>query len=162
MLVVFVAAIGAMRMPYVFAVFTDPRLPFPTALRVTSALFVFMLQNMTPAALAFTVLTSLLIGINSALLVYYVRRFGGLPQTRNVAGGAFGSALAFAIALFGFGCLSCGSVFVASLIAALGGAGLLAAVPYLGAGVGTLGVILLLLSVFYLARAIEKPPVCAV
>jgi len=150
------------RVPYTYSLFFNPDIPFALAVRLTIGLFIFSLQNMSFLPLLHTVATSVLIGMNVALLMFYIRKFGGVPSKKNVASGTFGSVLALAISLFGFGCLSCGSAFFAALFSALGGAGLLAAAPYLGTGISLLGIALLVLSIAFLARAINKPPVCPV
>ena len=146
--------------PYTYSLFSNSSVSFARALELTIGLFAFSIEKMPLISLSHAALTSLLIGINVALLSFYVRRFGGAPSTRNMASGTFGGALALAMALFGFGCLSCGSIFFASLFTALGGAGLLAAVPYLGVGVSLLGIGLLTLSAVLLVRAINTPAVC--
>ncbi|HQT82673.1 MAG: hypothetical protein B7W98_00500 [Parcubacteria group bacterium 20-58-5] len=159
-LAVFGIIVFAARVPYTITLFENPGISFLLAVRLTVGLFVFSLQNMSLASLLHAAVTSLLIGINAALLAFYVRRFGGVPSSGSVASGTFGSVLALAISFFGFGCLSCGSVFFAALFTALGGAGLIAAVPYFGFVASALGIGLLILSVVFLARAINKPPVC--
>ena len=159
-LLTFGAVVFSARIPFTFALFFNPDIAFPLAVRLTAGLFVFSLQNMSLFSILHAAATSVLIGINIALLTFYARRFGGVLSKKNIAGGTFGSALALAVSLFGFGCLSCGSVFFAALFSALGGAGLLTAAPYLGAGIGIFGILLLVLSIVFLARAINKPPVC--
>ncbi len=159
-LLVFGSTVFSSRIPYTYQLFFNPDISFPLAVRLTGGLFVFSLENMSLFSVLHAAATALLIGINAALLTFYVRKFGGVPSTKNVASGTFGSVLALSISLFGFGCLSCGSVFFAALATALGGAGLLAAAPYLGVGISLLGIGLLTVSVVFLARAISKPPVC--
>jgi len=159
-LATFAVIVFSTRIPYTYALFSNPDIAFLLAVRLTGGLFVFSLENMPFFPMLHAAATALLIGVNLALLVFYVRAFGGVPSRRNVASGTFGSMFALAVALFGFGCLSCGSVFFVALVGALGGAGLLAAVPYLGIGASLLGIGLLVLSIVFLARAINAPPVC--
>lgn len=161
-LFVFAAIVFFARIPYTYALFSNPDIAFLLAVRLSGGLFVFSLENMSFFSILHAALTSLLIGINMALLVFYVRAFGGIPSKKNVASGTFGSVFALAISLFGFGCISCGSIFFATLFTALGGAGLLAAAPYLGAGISLLGLGLLVLSIVFLARAINAPTVCPI
>ena len=110
-----------------------------------------------PAYLAYLALASLLIGVNAALFVFYVRARRAALSVRHVAGGVLGSFFAF----IGFGCVSCGSVVLAPFLAAAGAAGF-GASPYLGTGLGIAGIGLLTLSAALLARTINAPPVCPV
>ena len=159
-LATFALVVFSVRIPYTYTLLLNPDISFPLATKLTVGLFVFSLEQMSAWSLLHAATTATLIGINIALLIFYIRRFGGVPSRKNVASGTAGSALALAVALFGFGCLSCGSVFFAAFFTALGGASLLAAAPYLGAGISFLGIGLLVLSIVFLARAINAPPVC--
>jgi hypothetical protein len=106
--------------------------------------------------LAYAFATAFLLGMNVALLVFYFRMFRSLPT--SAAGGILGGATA----LLGFGCAACGSVFIVSLITALGGAGLVATLPHHGNYFGYAGIVLLSVSAVFLTRAVNKPRVCPI
>lgn len=106
----------------------------------------------------FTLLLPLLFGINSALLIFYIRFFKTAPSSLSLGGGIMGSISAF----LGIGCAACGSVFLSALTSTLGASGLLALLPFHGKEVGYAGLLFLLISSTLLARSISKPPVCPV
>lgn len=135
----------------------DPSIPLLVAIRLTTDLLASSLENASIFFISYTTLTALLIGINSALLIFYVRLYQIIPSFREVTVGAVGSFLA----LIGFGCVSCGSIFLTALVVAASGTGLAATASYLGVGIGILGIGLLILSAIFLSRAINTPPVCA-
>ena len=152
-LVVFFAAVWLPNARLVSLFFFDPSLSFAFALRLTWDLLLSSLQNIQPLFFLYTALAALLIGINAALLVWYIRLYQFAPSVRNVASGIAGAFLA----LIGFGCVSCGSIFFTALLTAASGTGLLILIPYLGVGVGILGLVLLVISAIFLSRAINTP-----
>jgi hypothetical protein len=108
-------------------------------------------------AALYTVVISILFGINSSLLVYYIRRRQtNVSNTSGHTAGVFGVVSG----LFGVGCAACGSVIVSGLLALVGAGGLLALLPLHGAEFGVLGVMLLSYSVYQLSKRISDPLVC--
>jgi hypothetical protein len=101
---------------------------------------------------------SFLVGINIALALFYVRLYKAAPSSLSVAGGAIG----FVSAIFGFGCVACGGVFLTAIATTAIGSGLIAALPFGGVEIGYLGVGFLMLSAWILAKAINKPLVCPI
>jgi hypothetical protein len=125
-------------------------------------LFIFQLYlnldtHMYPAAVVTTVIISILLGINSALLVYYIRfrRQSG----RNKVGHAAG-VLGLVAGVFGIGCAACGSLIIASLLSVVGAAGLLATLPFGGGEFSAVGIVLLGYSIIALTQRIADPLVC--
>ncbi len=157
-ILVFLLAVWLPALPLASLFLADPSLSHSLALSLVGGLLVSSITNAPLSSLGYTALAALLIGVNVSLLAFYLRTYRAAPAAGSVAGGIAGSLFA----LIGFGCVSCGSVFFTTLFAAVGGTGLLATVPYLGTGVGIAGVVLLILSAAFLARAINKPPVCPV
>ncbi|WKZ29631.1 MAG: hypothetical protein QY323_02775 [Patescibacteria group bacterium] len=99
-----------------------------------------------------TLALAVLFGINVAFIVRYMRR-----QVRmHRAAGA--SALGVLVGLLGVGCAACGSALFASL---LGTGSALAALPLRGQEFTWLGIALVLLSTFSLARKLVEPEACA-
>jgi hypothetical protein len=112
----------------------------------------------TTPLLAFYAIFSLLTGANAALLAYYWRTRSSIPGSG--AGGALGAA----IALLGFGCASCGTLFL-TLVATSVGGGALAALPRgtdIGWALKGAGVALLSYSLILLVGRIKSPLVCPV
>lgn len=97
-----------------------------------------------------------LFGLNAALVVHYMRR-----QVRlNRAAGA--SALGVVIGLLGVGCASCGSVFLTSLLGVGATIGALSWLPLHGQEFTWLGILIVLASMFSIARKIVEPEACAI
>jgi hypothetical protein len=93
-----------------------------------------------------------LFGVNTAFIERYMRR-----QVRlHHAAGA--SAIGVLVGLLGVGCAACGSALLASL---LGTGGALAALPLRGQEFSWIGIVLVVLSTFSLARKIVEPEACA-
>jgi len=121
-------------------------------------LLYFALLDPEPTDALYAIALSLLIGINAALLVFYFKLHRAIPSKVDVASGVVGSIAA----ILGFGCAACGSLFATALISAIAGAGFAAKLPLDGPEFQILGVLLLLFSIFHLARAINKPLVCPI
>ncbi|MCW9054409.1 MAG: hypothetical protein OQJ98_00260 [Candidatus Pacebacteria bacterium] len=109
-------------------------------------------------SVVFIVVASVLFGINAALLAYYIKvRQGGLGGGSTVLsiGGVVASFL-------GIGCAACGTIILTSLLGLLGGAGLVALLPFGGAEFGVLGGVALLYSTWFILENISKPLTCPV
>ena len=63
--------------------------------------------------------------------------------------------------VLGLGCAACGSLFATALLSSIAGAGVVS-LPFDGFVFQIVGIGLLLFSIFQLARAINKPPVCPI
>lgn len=100
---------------------------------------------------ASTLVLAMLFGVNAAFIERYMRRQVRLHQ----AAGA--SAFGVLVGLLGVGCAACGSALFASL---LGTGGALAALPLRGQEFTWLGILLVLLSTFSLARKLVEPEAC--
>ncbi len=103
-------------------------------------------------------LVLLLLSIEVALLVFYLRRvqkatkgFKG-SQIKGLAGAISG--------VLGIGCAACGSVILTGIAASLGVTGLLLALPLHGGEFALLGIVLLAWSISYLVKKIYDPLVC--
>ncbi len=100
-----------------------------------------------------TLVLATLFAVNAAFIERYMRRKVRLHQ----AAGA--SAAGVLVGLLGVGCAACGSALFATL---LGTGGALAVLPLRGQEFTWLGILLVLISTFSLARKIVEPEVCAV
>jgi hypothetical protein len=106
------------------------------------------------------ILSVVLFGINIALLIFYIRR---RQSTSNAGGTASLVSLGGAVsAVLGIGCAACGSVILTAVLGLLGAGGLLVLLPFHGVEFGVLGVVLLLVSCWYLIKKIDDPLVCSV
>lgn len=104
----------------------------------------------------FTMLISLLAGLNIAMLVYYLKRRIGLERTTgtSVVGMFFG--------LVGVGCASCGSVILSSFLGIGVTGGIIGFLPLRGSEFALFGIALLLWSNYSLALKIKQPAICLV
>jgi uncharacterized membrane protein len=89
------------------------------------------------------------------MIVHFVRSRRAVPG-REMAAGA-GGAIAGAAAA---GCAACGSFVLFAVLTFLGAAGALAFLPLGGGELSLLSVVLLVLSIYLIARRIVVAPVC--
>lgn len=119
-----------------------------------------LFTNFTWYSGLYTVLIALLMGVNIALLVFYISRsrsISAVDRTLSLTGiGGFVSGL------FGIGCAACGTIIVAGALKLLGIAWLLTYLPLHGAEFGFLGVGLLALTTYTLLKRISDPLVCPI
>ena len=101
-------------------------------------------------------LLAALFGLNAALIVHYMRRQAGAHR----AAGA--SAFGVLVGLLGVGCAACGSVFLSSLIGIGATVGALRWLPLHGLEFTWLGILLIIGSMFSVARKIVEPEACAI
>jgi hypothetical protein len=111
----------------------------------------------TPPTLAiFNASISLLIGYNVSLLIYYWKHYKTTPTQTGITSGALGTLITF----LGFGCASCGTFFISSLLASVGAAGL-ATIPIFNSYLfQTAGILLLTYSTFILYKKTNDPLLC--
>ena len=117
-------------------------------------------SNFTLFTASYTVLISLLMGVNVSLLWYYgarARRLSKIDRTVTFTGiGGFVSGL------FGIGCAACGTILVAGILKLLGIAWLITYLPLHGAEFGIIGVGLLLFTTYLLTKRINDPLLCKI
>lgn len=125
-------------------------LPLADKITLPVRLLASSTTNVTTLSALYTVIISVLSGINVALIVELVRK------RRMVTGGAVaGGAGVFAGAL-GVGCAACGSLILTALIGTTVGTGALALLPLGGAEFGIIGVGLLVYATYLLTKQINK------
>lgn len=137
---------------------TAPSLPagFYTSVK----LFSLALSDSSFVLTGFYLATALLVGANLALLAFYAKKYRAMPG----AGSVGTSSLAALVTLLGFGCASCGTLFLSFLLTSLGGTGL-AVIPADERFVWALrgaGLALLAFSLWRLAKHANEPLVCSV
>lgn len=120
---------------------------------------IFILEsiNGTPHLdVVLTAISAALIGIVVSLSLFYARMHRAAPSLASGVG-VLGAISAF----LGFGCAACGSVFLASAFAGSLG-GIAALLPYGGKEISFLGIALLAVAAYTLARSINRPKVCPI
>lgn len=95
------------------------------------------------------VTTAVLVGVNLALVTYHLREHQ--VSLRGGSGGAGGVVLG----TFGAGCASCGSALLAGVLSLFGASGLLAVLPLDGLEFALLSVVLLVLSIYWIADGLR-------
>lgn len=124
--------------------------------------FLALMLTSTPDALGWLavfviLITSLLLGIVVSMSLYTLLYIHNPQALRKSAVSTSGGLIA---TVFGVGCAACGSMMIASILTAVGAAGLLLLLPFHGTEFGFLAIALLLYSVYGLARVISGPRVC--
>lgn len=155
-LVAFSLAVWLPNARLLFAVATSEDASFVQAIVFAFRLFASITTNFTALSASYTIAIALLIGMNTTLIVYLIKRQGTLlPKTGTATG-----ILGFASGILGIGCTVCGSVILTSVLAIFGAAGALAFLPLRGGEFGILGTLLLLVSFFLLAKQIASSQIC--
>ncbi|MEK7134244.1 MAG: hypothetical protein AAB805_00045 [Patescibacteria group bacterium] len=112
--------------------------------------------NFTVLSATYTIAIALLIGANTACIIYVFRRQKSMVPKTGAVAGFFGVASG----ILGVGCTACGTLILTSALATFGGAGALAFLPLRGGEFGIAGVFLLFVSLFFLAKQITSPLLC--
>lgn len=135
---------------------TQSDAPLALRLQLPVTLLGSITTNFSPFSATVIVILSILFGIDTALVTYHMRqRLAG-----NFASGFATGAGGIFAGVFGIGCAACGSIVAISFLPLVGGAGILAALPFGGGEFGILGVILLGTSIAILAKKATQPLVC--
>lgn len=157
-LAVFLIVAWLTAVPLILQIVLDETLTTTSALLIVGRLLLFSITDLMRPDAIYTLVIASLVGINVALLTFYFRMYRASPSSASIISGSIGSIAA----TLGFGCAACGSLFITSLFATLGGTSLLAFLPYQGAEIGVAAIVFLLISMYLLARGINKPPVCPI
>ena len=138
-----------------YSILKDPLVPIADKLTLPVNLLGSIATNFTTLAASYTIASALLIGMNISLFTYQVR------QRRQFSGSSAGaSSLGIASGALGIGCAACNSLVLMSILGITGGAGVIGLLPLKGGEFGILGVLLLGLATYLLAKLITKPLVC--
>ncbi len=122
-----------------------------------ASLYGTLLSNYTLIGAAYVLVVVALMSVNIALLVFYLR------HRVQAAGGRVSATASFVglvTALFGVGCVACGSVLLVGLLSLFGAGGVVYMLAPLGPLFAIIGLGLLVGSNWYLLRQIASPAVC--
>jgi len=123
-----------------------------------SVLFTFLLSLLAHTAtqtLFVTLFVSVLSAINIILLVLYYRERGAM-LFKSSGSGFFGLVLG----ALGIGCSACGTLALTAVLGTLGLGWIVVFLPFHGAEIYALGILLLLFSIYQLIKLINKPLTC--
>ena len=137
---------------------TSHDVAFTDATKVAFGLFGSLGTNFTTVSLTYTILIAILFGMNIAMLVFYVRKRKASLQGKGAVAGVGG----LVAGIFGIGCAACGTFLLSAILALVGAGGIVALLPFGGEEFGILGVLLLLYSIYWVAKKIQEPLVCPV
>lgn len=155
---VFALAVWLPNIPLIVRVMGHPGIPLAQKLDLPISLLGSIATNFTLLSVSYTIAMAILLGINLAMVVYYLRRRIKEVGQGGIAIGFFGTVSG----ILGVGCAACGSFLLASILALFGASGILAFLPLAGGEFGILGVVLLGVSLYMTAKQIENPAVCKI
>lgn len=141
------------------SIFLSPVVSVISKLAFLGSLYGVIGTNYTYVAAAVVVSVSVLFGINTALLLYYIRSRRGVGTARAAQATSLSGVVA---AAFSMGCAACGSAVLLAFLQLFGAAWMINYLPLHGTEFGLIGVALLLYTTYTLAKAIHAPKVCTV
>lgn len=124
-------------------------LPLESRLVILTQQYPFVGTNYDALQGVLLLVTALLIGVNTAMVVYHLREhaLSAAQGTTSVAGVVLGT--------LGAGCAACGSAVLAGVLSLFGVTASLAFLPFEGLEFAALALVALVLSVFWLARGMR-------
>jgi len=155
-LTVFVFAVWFPNISLIVKTMGHPGVPFSQKLDLPISLLGSITTNFTLLSASYTIAIAVLFGINLAMIIYFLRQRIGRARQKGVATGFFG----LASGVVGMGCAACGSLLVFSIFSLVGVSWILLYLPLNGGEFGILGVILLVISLFLVAKRISSPLTC--
>jgi hypothetical protein len=157
-LVAFAFAVWLPNLPLIVQVMGHSGIPVSQKIGLPLSLLGSITTNFTPLSASYTIAIAVLLGMNVAMLVYYLRRRIADVASIGLATGFLGMTSG----VLGMGCAACGSLLLTSTFSLLGASGILAILPLAGGEFGILGVILLTVSLYLTAKRIQDPAVCRI
>lgn len=116
-----------------------------------------LLTNFSLMNLVALIVLANLLGVYIVLFVAYIRR----SRSPRVGVGSLGF-FGFIAGLFGVGCAACGVIIFSSIFGLVGGGAVLAALPLHGNEFMLFGILILLVSNYYLLKKLADPLVCPI
>lgn len=128
----------------------------PETLRLIVTLLGSITTNFSVLSAVYTILISVLFGLNVAMFLFFLRCRLGTPSGAGVATGFLGVVAG----LLGVGCAACGSFLLSTVLAWIGAGALVTFLPLRGAELGFVAVLLLSVSIYLAARKITDSRTC--
>lgn len=132
--------------------------PLAAKLKIMMALLGGIGTNFSVFSAGYTIAIAALFGINSAMVVYFLKRTRAGLGRQNLAVGIGG----IASGALGIGCAACNSFILSTVLSSFGAAGALAILPLRGGEFGILSIVLLTFSLILIAKKIAAPLTCSV
>ena len=156
--VVFAFTVWFPNISLIVEVMGHPGISFSQKLDLPISLLGSIATNFTLLSASYTVAIALLFGVNLAMTIYFLRRKISEVRQSGVVTGFIG----LTSGVLGVGCAACGSLLLTSGLSLVGASGILAFLPLAGGEFGILGVILLLASIYLIAKQIQNPAICKI
>jgi len=156
--VVFAFAVWLPNISLIVKVMGHPGISFSQKLNLPISLLSSIVTNFTPLSASYTIAVAVLFGVNLAMMVYYLRRKIDEVAQSGITTGFFG----IVSGVVGMGCAACGSFLLTSILSLFGASWILSFLPLGGGEFGVLGVILLSVSIYLIAKQIQNPAVCKI
>ena len=112
--------------------------------------------NFTFFAATYTIIISILFGINISLLVYLIKK----RQVTDMSGGVRANIIGVIIGSLGIGCSACGSIILTSILPFLGLSTFVTLLPLGGGEFGILAVLVLIYSTYTLLHQLQQSLTC--
>jgi hypothetical protein len=142
----------------IVSVATSPDTPLSEKLDLPISLIGSIATNFTLLSASYTIAIAILLGIDLAMVVFYLRRRIKNTKQNGITTGFLG----LTTGVLGIGCAACGSLLLTSFLSLIGATGILVTLPLHGGEFGILGLILLGLSIYTVAKQIQNPSVCKI
>lgn len=155
-LATFALAVWSQNFSLLFSIIGNPLVSVNDKLTLPINLLGSITTNFTLLAASYIIAIAILGGINAALISYQIRK---QRSKLSRSGGATG-AMGILSGVLGLGCVACKSLLLVSLLGTTAGAGFVALLPLKGAEFGIVGVALMLVSLYFITKSIQAPPVC--
>lgn len=156
-LLVFTGAVWLPNTALIIAVLQSS-VSFTDKLIFLGTLYGSIATNFTVVSATYTVLISVLFGIQIALLVYYIQK--ARANAARLSGAGTASIGGLVSGVLGIGCAACGTFILTTVLALFGAGGLVAFLPFGGEEFGLIGVALLTYSMYLVLKRIDAPYVC--
>ncbi len=156
--VVFAFAVWLPNISLIVKIMGHREIPFTQKLDLPINLLGSIATNFTLLSALYTIAIAILFGINLAMIIYFLgRRITEVKQNGIVTG-----FLGLASGVIGIGCVACGSLVLSSILSLFGATWILSFMPFAGGEFGILGIILLLTSIYIIAKRIDNPLICKI
>lgn len=119
------------------------------------SVFFDITSTFTAGALILATLGSLLGGINLSLAYTYIKMRGDMI----IKSGLY-SGMGLVLAFLGIGCAACGTAVLSVILGFFGFSAMLNLLPYQGQEIGYVGLIILCIATYTLAKKVASPNVC--
>ena len=152
-ILVFIFATWLANLGLVWQIIIFPDVSLLEKSRILIGLVGSIRTNFTVISASYTTAIAVLFGLNTAMVIYYMkvqRRW----RRQTGGAGAVSGLLGLTSGALGIGCAACGTFVLGPFLSLLGGAGYLGLLPFGGQEFGLLGVAILVVSLFLMCRSI--------